>query len=235
MTIMLTKAKVIILSLICVALTIALCSCTQSQVNHARIPGGENAEAIDPAITDNDAHQDIKEAYAFGKYVEDEHAFIEDPPFDVGFDLRINYYVNEIKLVDSLEDAGIDKEAYQLSDSRTYDHYITVSMTIENVAVPVDDEDFDNSFLFYINSFRLRRQMRDGKIDYSADYFDRGGVASSDPKSYFQYQLPSIGEKLDVMIAFGLSDEEISAIKANNEPLFLHHSDMIGMMPIEGV
>lgn len=228
-------AKVKTLILICAALMVTLCACAQSQVNSDRLPGGENTETTDPTIPDSDAHQDIEEAYAFGKYVEDEHAFIEDPLFDVGFDLRINYYVNEIKLADSLEDAGIDKEAYQLSGSRTYDHYITVSMTIENVAVPVDDEDFDNSFLFYINSFRLRRQMQDGKIDYSTDYFDRGGVASSDPKSYFQYQLPSIGEKLDVMIAFGLSDEEISAIKANNEPLFLHHSDMIGMMPIEGV
>lgn len=232
---MFTKAKAIFLSLICAALTIILFTCAQSQVNSDRIPGGKNAEAIDSAITDSDAHQDIEEAYAFGKYVEDKHAFIEDPPFDVGVDLRINYYVNEIKLADSLEDAGIDKEAYQLSGSRTYDNYITVSMTIENVAVPVDDEDFDNSFLFYINSFRLRRQMQNGKIDYSADYFDRGGVANSDPKSYFQYQLPSIGEKLDVMIAFGLSDEELSAIKANNEPLFLRHNDMVGMMPIEGV
>ena len=219
------------LTLICIALILALCSCAQSLVNSDRLTGSEKSENSnlsnsEEVVDENDT--------ILGKYVDADRVFKQDDFFGYG---HVNFYVNDIKLADNMSDAGIDEAIYQLSGSPSYDYYITVSLTIENVDVPVDDGTIDDEFVKspLINSFRLHRQAKNDNDsrDYELAYFNRGGVASSDTKRYFQYQLPNIGETLDAVIGFGLWDHELSDIKSNNDSLYLRNTYMPGMMPIE--
>lgn len=219
------------LTLICIALILALCSCAQSQVNSDRLTGSEKSENSnlsnsEEVVDENDT--------ILGKYVDADRVFKQDDFFGYG---HVNFYVNDIKLADNMSDAGIDEAIYQLSGSPSYDYYITVSLTIENVDVPVDDGTIDDEFVKspLINSFRLHRQAKNDNDsrDYELAYFNRGGVASSDTKRYFQYQLPNIGETLDAVIGFGLWDHELSDIRSNNDSLYLRNTYMPDMMPIE--
>lgn len=224
-------AKVKMLILICAALMFALCSCAQSQVNSDRLTGSEKSENSnlsnsEEVVDENDT--------ILGKYVDADRVFKQDDFFGYG---HVNFYVNDIKLADNMSDAGIDEAIYQLSGSPSYDYYITVSLTIENVDVPVDDGTIDDEFVKFplINNFRLHRQAKNDNDsrDYELAYFNRGGVANSDTKRYFQYQLPNIGETLDAVIGFGLWDHELSDIRSNNGSLYLCNTYMPGMMPIE--
>ena len=217
---MFTKPTALIL--VCISLILTLCACSQPRVNGERLPNNDNMENIGSS---DQEEEDYGSDYTLGKYNEAEKAFQIDDYYGAG---RINFYVNDVKTADSMEGAGIDSVKYQLSGSRTYDYYVAVSLTIENVDVPVNDDamgsesvkfSFINEFCMYIGS----------DIAIEPAYFDQGGVANPDPKRYFQYELPSMGETLDVVIAFGMTDHE------KNEPLFLSYDYVSGMMPIEGV
>ena len=230
-------AKVKMLILICIALMFTLCACTQSQVNDDRLPNNDSAETTDP--TDSDATTDPNEdmygetIYTMGKYVEAGRVF-ETDDFDGSGSGHVNFYVKDVKMADNMEGAGIDSAKYQLSGRRTYDYYVAVSLTIENVDVPVDDgvtADYSDHVKYPYISFRLRVDD-DADIEIEPDYFDQGGVANPDSKRYFQYELPGIGETLDVVIAFGI-DKELLDLRETKDPLFLRLEYTSGMMPIE--
>lgn len=221
------------LILICIVLILTLCSCAQSQVNGDRLTGSESPGNSDMSTSGEDTVDESDTI--LGKYVDADKVFEQDDFFGYG---HVNFYVNDIKQADNMSDAGIDEAIYQLSGSPSYDYYITVSLTIENVDVPVDDESIDESFKTpLINSFRLHRQVKNDNDsrDYELAYFDLGGVANSDAKRYFQYQLPNPGETLDVVIGFGLKDYDLSDIKNNNDSLYLCNEFISGMMAIEGI
>ena len=158
-----------------------------------------------------------------GEYVEAGKVF-ETDNFDGSGAGHVNFYVNDVKMADDMEGAGIDNAKYQLSGSRAYDYYVAISLTIENVDVPVDVIDSEFVRFPFISHFRMH--IGDD-IAIEPAYFDQGGVADPDPKRYFQYELPGIGETLDVVIAYGLTD------KGKNKPLFLSYDYVSGMMPIE--
>ena len=230
---MIKNTKILILIFIFTALTFTLCVCAQSQVNGDRLTGSESPGNSDMSTSGEDTVDESDTI--LGKYVDADKVFEQDDFFGYG---HVNFYVNDIKQADNMSDAGIDEAIYQLSGSPSYDYYITVSLTIENVDVPVDDESIDESFKTpLINSFRLHRQVKNDNDsrDYELAYFDLGGVANSDAKRYFQYQLPNPGETLDVVIGFGLKDYDLSDIKNNNDSLYLCNEFISGMMAIEGI
>ena len=222
------------LILICIVLILTLCSCAQSQVNGDRLTGNENSGNSNLSNSEEDTVD--KNDTILGKYVDADKVFEQDDFFGYG---HVNFYVNDVKLADNMADAGINEAIYQLSGSPSYDYYITVSLTIENVDIPVDAGTIDDEFVKFplINSFRLHRQAgnEDDNRDYELQYFDRGGTANSDTKRYFQYLLPNIGETQDVVIGFGLWDNELSDIKSNNDSLYLRNTYISGMMAIEGI
>ena len=212
------KAKMLIF--VCISLVFTLCACAQSQVNSDRLPGNGNTETTDPS--DEDGTYDESD-YTMGEYVEAGKVF-ETDNFDGSGAGHVNFYVNDVKMADDMEGAGIDSAKYQLSGSRAYDYYVAISLTIENVDVPVDVIDSEFVRFPFISHFRMH--IGDDMAIEPA-YFDQGGVADPDPKRYFQYELPGIGETLDVVIAYGLTD------KGKNKPLFLSYDYVSGMMPIE--
>ena len=217
---MLVKAKILIF--VCISLVFTLCACAQSQVNSDRIPSNDNAETTDPSGEDGTYDES---GYTMGEYVEAGKVFKTDN-FDGSGAGHVNFYVNDVKMADDMEGAGIDSAKYQLSGSRAYDYYVAISLTIENVDVPVDVIDSEFVRFPFISHFRMR--IGDD-IAIEPAYFDQGGVADPDPKRYFQYELPGIGETLDVVIAYGLTD------KGKTKPLFLSYDYVSGMMPIEGI
>ena len=106
------------LTLICIALILALCSCAQSQVNGDRLTGSEKSENSnlsnsEEAVDENDT--------ILGKYVDADRVFEQDDFFGYG---HVNFYVNDIKLADNMSDAGIDEAIYQLSGSPSYDYFL---------------------------------------------------------------------------------------------------------------
>ena len=212
------KAKMLIF--VCISLVFTLCACAQSQVNSDRLPGNGNTETTDPS--DEDGTYDESD-YTMGEYVEAGKVF-ETDNFDGSGAGHVNFYVNDVKMADDMEGAGIDSAKYQLSGSRAYDYYVAISLTIENVDVPVDVIDSEFVRFPFISHFRMH--IGDDMAIEPA-YFDQGGVADPDPKRYFQYELPGMGETLDVVIAYGLTD------KGKNKPLFLSYDYVSGMMPIE--
>ena len=216
---MFTKPTALILA--CISLILTLCACSQSRVNGERLPNNDNMENI--GSSNQEEEEDYGSDYTWGKYNEAEKAFQIDDYYGAG---HINFYVNDVKMADNMEGAGIDSAKYQLSGSHTYDYYVAISLTIENVDVPVDVIDSEFVRFPFISHFRMR--IGDD-IAIEPAYFDQGGVADPDPKRYFQYELPGIGETLDVVIAYGLTD------KGKNKPLFLSYDYVSGMMPIEGV
>lgn len=216
------SAKAKLLVTLCIALLFTLCACAQSQVNSDRIHSNDNAEATDPSGEDGTYGES---GYTMGEYVEAGKVF-EINNFDGSGAGHVNFYVNDVKMADDMEGAGIDSAKYQLSGSHTYDYYVAISLTIENVDVPVDVIDSEFVRFPFISHFRMR--IGDD-IAIEPAYFDQGGVADPDPKRYFQYELPGIEETLDVVIAYGLTD------KGKNKPLFLSYDYVSGMMPIEGV
>ena len=217
---MLVKAKILIF--VCISLVFTLCACAQSQVNSDRIPSNDNVETTDPSGEDGTYDES---GYTMGEYVEAGKVFKTDN-FDGSGAGHVNFYVNVVKMADDMEGAGIDSAKYQLSGSRAYDYYVAISLTIENVDVPVDVIDSEFVRFPFISHFRMR--IGDD-IAIEPAYFDQGGVADPDPKRYFQYELPGIGETLDVVIAYGLTD------KGKTKPLFLSYDYVSGMMPIEGI
>lgn len=211
----------------------SLSSCTQAQVNTDRLLGGRDDLPLEATTspTEKSADSDEKPALNFGntddilpepanageKTEIDGNVFEEDF-FGCG---QVNYVINDVRLADSLTSAGTDEDTYQLSGNRTYDYYIMISLTIENVDVSMEDA---KAAAPLINVFNLYSPSENGEaysITYKLVYFDKGGMANTDAKRYFEYALPNTGEALDVTIGFGLSNAELSALEENGTPLYL--------------
>ncbi len=213
--------KRIISIMLCAALALILCSaCGQTEVNSDRLSDRNNPED-GPQTLD-----DFENVGADGKFHDDFSGYGQ-----------VNYYINEIKKADSLAEAGITEDDYNKSGKRTYDHYITVSMTVENVDIaPADEEgaeEIQNSSL--INVFSMYIKDSAEEIPIEPVYFNLGAVQNSDAKRYFEYELPKAGETLDVVLAFGLSDTDISSLEKDGAALYLANDIAMEKMKIEGV
>lgn len=207
--------------MLCAAFALILCSaCGQTEVNSDRLSDRSNPE--DGPLT----LDDFESVGADGTFHDDFFGFGQ-----------VNYYINEIKMADSLADAGIAEADYNKSGNDTCDHYITVSMTVENVNIaPADEseaEEIQNSSLINVFSMYIKGDAEEIPVD--PVYFNLGGVQNQDEKRYFEYELPKEGETLDVVLAFGFSDKAISDLKKGDGALYL--ANYIGMekMKIEGV
>ncbi len=213
--------KRIISIMLCAALALILCSaCGQTEVNSDRLSDRNNPED-GPQTLD-----DFENVGADGKFHDDFPGYGQ-----------VNYYINEIKKADSLAEAGITEDDYNKSGKRTYDHYITVSMTVENVDIaPADEEgaeEIQNSSLINVFSMYIKDSAEEILIE--PVYFNLGAVQNSDAKRYFEYELPKAGETLDVVLAFGLSDTDISSLEKDGAALYLANDISMEKMKIEGV
>ena len=213
--------KRIISIILCAALALILCSaCGQTEVNSDRISGrNDNDSGGGPTI------DDFENVGADGIFQKN---------FG-GFGL-VNFHINEIKMAGSLAEAGITEDDYNKSGSDTYDHYLTVSITVENIDLTaVDEESAEEINSALINEFVLYIKDSAEEIPIAPVYFNLGGVQNSDVKRYFEYSLPKAGETLDVLLAFGLSDRDIFSLKKDGGALFLTNEIAREKMKIEGV
>lgn len=214
--------KRIISIMLCAALALILCSaCGQAKVNSDRLSDRtNNGSDTSPTI------DDYENVEAGGTFQENFGGFGQ-----------VNYRINEIKMADSLAEAGIAEADYNKSGKHTYDHYLTVSITIENIDVAATDEEsakeIQDSSL--INKFSMYSKDSAEEIPIAPVYFNLGGVQNSDVKRYFEYKLPNAGETLDVLLAFGLSDRDISSLKKDGGALYLVNEIAREKMKIEGV
>ena len=213
--------KRIISVMLCVAFALILCSaCSQAEVNDDHLADNNYSNPEDGPQTLDDFEN-----------VGTDGTFHDETSFG-----HMNYYINEIKMSDSLAEAGIAEDDYNKSGSDTYDHYLTVSITVENIDLTsVDEESEEEINSALINEFVLYIKDSAEEIPIEPVYFNLGEVQNSDVKRYFEYELPKAGETLDVVVAYGFSDEDISSLKTDGDALYL--IDYIGMekMKIEGV
>lgn len=213
--------KRIISIILCAALVLILCSaCGDTKVNSDRLSGrNDNDSGGGPTI------DDYENVGSDGIFQENFGGFGQ-----------VNYHINEIRMADSLAEAGIAEADYNKSGNHTYAHYITVSITVENVdATAVDEESEEEINSALINEFVLYIKESAEESPIEPRYFNLGGVQNSEAKRYFEYELPKAGETLDVVVAYGFSDKDISSLKTGGDELYL--IDYIGMekMKIEGV
>ena len=213
--------KRIISIILCAALALILCSaCGQAEVNSDRLSGrNDNDSGGGPTIDD---YENVGADGIFQK--------------NFGGLGLVNFHINEIKMSDSLAEAGIAEADYSKSGSDTYDHYLTVSITVENIDLTaVDEESAEEINSALINEFVLYIKDSAEEIPIAPVYFNLGGVQNSDVKRYFEYELPKAGETLDVVLAYGLSDRNISSLKKDGGALFLTNEIAREKMKIEGV
>lgn len=230
--------KTKLISLLCAALLLTLCSCAQSQVNSDRLINGtdgvETGTASAGDLTDSegdgteDAYLNTSSEIELGPvgpaptHTETDGNVFEMNFFGYG---QVRYYINDVHLADSMDAAGIDEAIYQLSGNRSYDYYLAISMSVENVDVPVGDEDNAEAISNHsrMNDFQLQGVENGSEVALILEpkYFDRGSMASTDAKRYFEYNLPDIGETLDVVIAFGFPSEALDTIQADSVALYL--------------
>ena len=214
--------KRIISVMLCVAFALILCSaCSQAEVNDDHLADNNYSNPEDGPQTLDDFEN-----------VGTDGTFHDETSFG-----HMNYYINEIKMSDSLAEAGIAEDDYSKSGKDTFDHYLTVSITVENVDIaPADEseaEEIQNTALINIFDMCIKDDAEERYVEPA--YFDLGGIASQEVNRYFEYELPKAGETLDVVVAYGFSDEDISSLKTDGDALYL--IDYIGMekMKIEGV
>lgn len=236
------KAKFI--SLLCVALLLTLCSCAQSQVNSDQLitdtdaAGTGTSSSGDLTGSEGDGPDEIElgPAAPAPVHTETDGNVFETNFFGYG---QVRYYINDVQLADSMDAAGIDEATYQLSGNRIYDYYLTISITVENVDVPVGSEENAETIRnhSHINDFQLQAIESDSvtALVLEPQYFDRGGMADSDAKSYFEYTLPDIGERLDVVIAFGFPSEVLDTMQSDNVALYLCNTMAGDMIEIKDI
>lgn len=213
--------KRIISVMLCVAFALILCSaCSQAEVNDDHLADNNYSNPEDGPQTLDDFEN-----------VGTDGTFHDETSFG-----HMNYYINEIKMSDSLAEAGIAEDDYSKSGKDTFDHYLTVSITVENIDLTsVDEESEEEINSALINEFVLYIKDSAEEIPIEPVYFNLGGVQNSDVKRYFEYELPKAGETLDVVLAYGLSDRNISSLKKDGGALFLTNEIAREKMKIEGV
>lgn len=221
------KAKFV--SLLCATLLFLLCACAQSQVNTDRLLDNSNGLEAGPADASNfyNGKEEIQDDLSIPNEL-DEHTETLRNVFEMDFFGygRIRYFIEKITLADSMDAAGIDENAYALSGSKKYDHYITISIAIENLEIPVDDEENTEGIRRHslINLFQLQYAENGKEIPsfiLEPQYFDKGGLASTDAARYFEYDMPDIGETLSAVLAFGFPNEVLDTMQADDTTLYL--------------
>lgn len=242
------RIKLVIL--LSTVLLFTLCSCAQSQVNSSRLLN--NTDGVETGTSDTD---DLTDGEGEGSdtaylnepneielgpvgpalaYTETDGNVFEMNFFGYG---QVRYYINDVHLADTMDAAGIDEAIYQLSGNRSYDYYLAISMTVENVDVPVDDEINAEAIRNYshMNDFQLQgvENGNEAALILEPKYFDKGSMASTDATRYFEYTLPDIGETLDVVIAFGLPSEALDTIQTDSVTLYLCNTITGDMMEIK--
>lgn len=229
------KYKIAILSL-AATLSLTLVSCSQGNINKDHLLNEPEDISITESMEDESYTHTLEDssedrAPVFMEFVTDESGRISSQKFfnrdffGMGY---VKYHINSIVMGDTYSESGIDEEKYNQrgDNAREYDHYVTVSMTIENVDVPTDDPDkreaieaFSLLSNFYLVSSDPSHFDNTGV--FQAIYYDKGGLANSEENRYFEYTMPPASEKSDAVLSFGISDEVLSQLIESNTTLSL--------------
>ncbi len=220
------KALAILLSAL---LALSLASCAQGQVNEDRLPGGVPGGQGSGDGTQGSATggaQEDEDLYPPGL---DDYADVKDSTFE---DTRsepgggtLLYTVTSVELYDSLEAAGISEESYAVAGEEKYDHYIKIDMTIQNVDIT------DISHDFSINSFDLQCRL------YMLEpvWFSLGGLEDEDGRGYFHYKLPPTGESMEISVAWGVEDSELTKLRDAGSIWLTYGINVWQKMKLEGL
>ena len=220
------KALAILLSAL---LALSLASCAQGQVNEDRLPGGVPGGQGSGDGTQGSATggaQEDEDLYPPGL---DDYADVKDSTFE---DTRsepgggtLLYTVTSVELYDSLEAAGISEESYAVAGEEKYDHYIKIDMTVQNVDIT------DISHDFSINSFDLQCQL------YMLEpvWFSLGGLEDEDGRGYFHYKLPPTGESMEISVAWGVEDSELTKLRDAGSIWLTYGINVWQKMKLEGL
>ena len=220
------KALAILLSAL---LALSLASCAQGQVNEDRLPGGVPGGQGSGDGTQGSATggaQEDEDLYPPGL---DDYADVKDSTFE---DTRsepgggtLLYTVTSVELYDSLEAAGISEESYAVAGEEKYDHYIKIDMTVQNVDIT------DISHDFSINSFDLQCRL------YMLEpvWFSLGGLEDEDGRGYFHYKLPPTGESMEISVAWGVEDSELTKLRDAGSIWLTYGINVWQKMKLEGL
>lgn len=221
---------------VCFALLLSLASCAQGQVNEERLPGGV-PDGTEPGGGPQPPTGDGPQSPAGGPseneghngFYLDEYAEIEDSTFE---DTRVGpgqgtllYTVTSVELYDSLEAAGISEESYAVAGEEKYDHYIKIDMTVQNVDIT------DISHDYSINSFDLQCRL------YMLEpvWFSLGGLEDEDGRGYFHYKLPPTGESMEISVAWGVEDSELTKLRDAGSIWLTYGINVWQKMKLEGL
>lgn len=220
------KALAILLS---VMLALSLASCGQGKVNEDRLPGGVHGGHMPGNDTQDSTiggAQEDKGLYPPGL---DDYADVKDSTFE---DTRsepgggtLLYTVTSVELYDSLEAAGISEESYAVAGEEKYDHYIKIDMTVQNVDITDINHDFS------INSFDLQCRL------YMLEpvWFSLGGLEDEDGRGYFHYKLPPTGESMEISVAWGVEDSELTKLRDAGSIWLTYGINVWQKMKLEGL
>ena len=115
---------------------------------------------------------------------------------------RIRVTVHSAKLYDSLKEAGIDFASWDAVSGSYYDHYLKVSLTVENIDVPPDRE-----VVLWAGDFVLALFSTEGGLSIAhPDWFDRAWELDPEEYAYDAYALPPQGEPYDMTLGYGVTD-----------------------------
>lgn len=148
----------------------------------------------------------------------------------------VTYQVTSVELVESWEAVGISADKLTNErELRTGDRIMLVYLTVKNADVPSDAILAQEAS---INCFHtVTREQLEEESSTSADglpgpmgpagiepsYFDNAFYENGAPsdKRYFQYELPTAGESIEVVVGWVIPAKEILALE-NNE-MYLQH------------
>lgn len=220
------KALAILLSAM---LALSLASCAQGQVNEDRLPGGVPGGQRSGDSTQGSATggaQEDEDLYPPGldDYTDVKGSTFEDTRSEPGGGTLL-YTVTSVELYDSLEAAGISEESYTVAGEEKYDHYIKIDMTIQNVDITDINHDFS------INSFDLQCRL------YMLEpvWFSLGGLEDEDGRGYFHYKLPPTGESMEISVAWGVEDSELTKLRDAGSIWLTYGINVWQKMKLEGL
>ncbi len=241
------RAKRFLAVLVLLSLCLGLSSCAQGEVNGDRLPGGQGGQASGgtQAPTDGGGQSptdgstqsplsgwvppsldnwDPEDPYGFNFFVEIEGSTFEDTRVDYPPG-TVLYTVTSAGLYDSLADTGISEESYAASGAEKYDHYVKVDITVQNVDITETEDYLINSFGLTCRLYPLREAV----------WFSLGGVADDARSHYFYYHLPPTGESIDVSVAWGLWDWELSELREAGGIWLTYGLNIWQKMKLEGL
>lgn len=239
------EIKKILIILISFALLLSLASCSQGKINEDRLPGGvpggteagpnDGPQTPTGGVQDGPEPNNGTQAPTNGGSQEevtppglDDYIDVEDSTFE---DARhgegegtVLYTVTSVGLYDSLEAAGISEESYAASGEEKYDHYVKINMTVKNVDIS------DTGKECTANSFQLA-----GHVYFEPVWFSLGGMADDGGRGYFHFYLPPAGEALEISIAWGLADSELTELRDAGDIWLTYNINIWQKMKLEGL